>query len=333
MNNLTKLGGLIVFAIALFFYSKCGPEGNWTGREYMPDMGHSIAYEANVDGYYQYNMWGGQESRSAYSQPRLEPNGVIARGSETYHYGNTEEERKRANAEITSNPIAFTKAGFDKGKALYDIYCGICHGKKGDGMGQLYNEGKGAYPVMPQNLMKDTFKNSNDGLFYHAIMHGKNAMGSYKDKLNHEERWLVIHYIRSLQFGGDVQTDADKRLDSVLVAPKPAGEMERVVSLYNVFFNTGLSTLRSNSMTELDAVAGVLKKYPNIKIQVNGHTDNVGDPSANMVLSNDRAREVMGYLIDSGVAANRLNYKGYGSTKPISSDMAKNRRVDLTILN
>jgi outer membrane protein OmpA-like peptidoglycan-associated protein len=339
MNNLSKLGGLVLVAIAMFFYSKCGSNGNWTGREYMPDMAHPIAYEANVEGHSYYNTWAAGstgfsvDDRSMYTQPRLSPDGALARGHEVYHYGNTEDERKRATAEITTNPIPFTKAGYDKGKVLYDIYCGVCHGKKADGNGVLYKEGAGPYPVMPQNLMKDTFKNANDGLFYHAIMHGKNVMGSYKTKLDVEERWLVIHYIRSLQFGGDVKTDADKRLDSTLVAPKPAAGVERIVSLYNVFFNTGLHTLRSNSMTELDAVASVLNKYPNINIQVNGHTDNAGDPATNMVLSNDRALEVMNYLIDSGVSAKRLSYKGYGSTKPISTDMAKNRRVDLTILN
>ena len=89
----------------------------------------------------------------------------------------------------------------DRAKALYDVNCGICHGEKGDGLGYLVSdENKNVkYPAAPANFLQDTFYNSTNGRFYHAIMYGLNVMGAYADKLDFEERWQVIHYIRSLQ--------------------------------------------------------------------------------------------------------------------------------------
>lgn len=57
----------------------------------------------------------------------------------------------------------------------------------------------GKYPAQPAILVSDEFIAASNGRFYHAIMHGKNVMGAYSDKLSYKERWEVIQYIRSLQ--------------------------------------------------------------------------------------------------------------------------------------
>jgi len=131
---------------------------------------------------------------------------IPANGSVPYYYGDTEPERARATKEITSNPFPITTQSLIHGKELYNIYCGICHGEKADGHGYLVRDEDpakgivaGVYPAAPANFMLDTFLNSTPGRFYHAIMHGKNVMGSYADKLSYKERWDVIHYIRSLE--------------------------------------------------------------------------------------------------------------------------------------
>ncbi|MCB0687580.1 MAG: c-type cytochrome, partial [Saprospiraceae bacterium] len=111
----------------------------------------------------------------------------------------TEEERTRAMAEITTNPFPITADGLDRGKQLYVVYCGICHGDKGDGAGYLVREDGGVYPAQPANFLLPDFVSSSEGRYYYAIMYGKNVMGGYSDKLSYEERWEVIHYIRSLQ--------------------------------------------------------------------------------------------------------------------------------------
>ena len=103
---------------------------------------------------------------------------------------------------IIENPFPITTAGLAEGKHLYDIFCGICHGKKGGGNGLIYDTDQNPlakYPAAPANLLSEEFVSATNGRYYHAIMHGKNVMGGYADKISYEERWQVIHYIRSLQ--------------------------------------------------------------------------------------------------------------------------------------
>jgi outer membrane protein OmpA-like peptidoglycan-associated protein len=117
--------------------------------------------------------------------------------------------------------------------------------------------------------------------------------------------------------------------------------------LANVFFDLGKSTLRPESKVELNDFVAYLKKNPKIKIELGGHTDSRGNKDENLKLSNDRAKTVYDYLIANGVLANRLSYKGFGSTQPIYTDEAisklnsdiekeqahqKNRRTVYTIL-
>ncbi len=217
---------MVFLCSACSVWHSCSPaEGNKTGHEYMPDMAHSIAVEANTDNYYFYHTWDGRQNYRNYAQPLMPVKGTIARGALAesaissngaedlsnnairtthsghvpYYYGNSEEERARASREITRNPVALTADGLASGKELYLIYCGICHGEKGDGAGYLVRDDGGVYPAQPANLIKDEFIGSSEGRLYHAIMHGKNVMLGYADKLSYTERWNVIHYIRSLQ--------------------------------------------------------------------------------------------------------------------------------------
>ena len=81
-----------------------------------------------------------------------------------------------------------------------------------------------------------------------------------------------------------------------------------------------------------------MTQYPNLVIEISGHTDNVGDDQSNLTLSNNRAKSVTDYLISKGIAANRLKAIGYGKNKPLTSNSSvegrsKNRRIDLKILN
>ncbi|MBK9734389.1 MAG: cytochrome c [Saprospiraceae bacterium] len=216
MNIKYQISAFFIGLMVMFMYSCQSAKGNQTGSEYMPDMAHSVAYEANSYGFYSFNRWGTKNDLHAMVQPRNPINGTIARGyagtlhegrgitykqngSVPYYYSDTEEERTRATSEIIKNPYPITKAGLESGKVLYNINCGICHGEKGDGNGYLVREDGGKYPAQPANFMLDTFINSSNGRYYHSVMYGRNVMGGYSDKLSYEERWNVIHYIRSLQ--------------------------------------------------------------------------------------------------------------------------------------
>lgn len=90
--------------------------------------------------------------------------------------------------------------------------------------------------------------------------------------------------------------------------------------LANVFFDLNKSTLRPESKLELNKFASYLKSNPKMKIELGGHTDSRGNKDENLKLSADRAKSVYEYLISTGIPAERMGYKGYGSTQPIISD-------------
>ncbi|MGB1217388.1 MAG: OmpA family protein, partial [Saprospiraceae bacterium] len=125
---------------------------------------------------------------------------VPVNGKVPYYIPNTDAGRAYAYeaTELTNNPFPITKEGLARGKELYNIYCGICHGEKGDGNGWLARDDS-PYNAGPTNYLTDDLIDAKNGRYYHVIMHGKGVMGAYKDKISHEERWQVIHWIRALQ--------------------------------------------------------------------------------------------------------------------------------------
>ena len=108
------------------------------------------------------------------------------------------------------------------------------------------------------------------------------------------------------------------------------------IALRNIFFDTGKSTLRAESNTELDRLVKLLKDVPNLKIEISGHTDNTGSATLNNELSKARAEAVVTYLKSKGIAANRLTSEGYGSSQPVATNNTaagrqENRRTEFKI--
>jgi len=109
------------------------------------------------------------------------------------------------------------------------------------------------------------------------------------------------------------------------------------VILRNVFFNTGAFDLLSESKIELQKLIEFLNLNKTVFIEIEGHTDNVGSEEMNQKLSESRAKEVYKYLINKGIDNNRMKYKGYGLTQPVSSNdtpegRALNRRTEFIII-
>jgi len=236
INNKNIINLILALVVAVVMLESCGRAGvNETGTEFMPDMAHSVAYEANIYNYYHLNTWDDESvlKLKELSNPREPVAGTIARGyvgtanaqnaallngtysnnairmapngSVPYYYADTDAGRASAIANIISNPYPITAEGLERGKELYIINCGICHGEKGAADGYLARDGS-PYPAAPANFLTAAFRDTSNGAYYHSIMYGKNVMGGYADKLSYEERWQVIHYIRSQQaaeFGFD----------------------------------------------------------------------------------------------------------------------------------
>ncbi len=117
-------------------------------------------------------------------------------------------------------------------------------------------------------------------------------------------------------------------------APLRAGT---AVTLHNVFFEFAKATLEKESYLELDRMIALLVKNPNMAIEVQGHTDNVGSDAANMRLSQQRADAVKEYFLSKGVVTDRVKSTGFGESKPVASNettegQAMNRRVEFVIL-
>lgn len=120
---------------------------------------------------------------------------------------------------------------------------------------------------------------------------------------------------------------------SLIKSPLSKDDMETLKRASEmVFFNTGSAEIKKESYDELDKIATILKKHPQVRALVEGHTDNTGGDDLNMRLSKERAKAVKDYLVSKGVEESRLKSEGYGPTRPIASNdteagRAKNRRV------
>ncbi|MGC6437513.1 MAG: c-type cytochrome [Flavobacteriaceae bacterium] len=148
--------------------------------QFFPNMYEPVGYEA----YGEYDVFPN-------SQEALLPvEGTIARGYSLYDYQNTNE---GYDAALTNLKSPLTSTDTKRGKELYDIYCGICHGTKGAGQGKLVKREK----ILGVPSYAD--RPITQGSIYHVIYYGKNSMGSYANLLNEEERWQVTAYVEQLR--------------------------------------------------------------------------------------------------------------------------------------
>ena len=150
--------------------------------QYFPDMYESLAYEtyAESDGF----------SNGVEAQVPVE--GTIPRGWEPYDYPDSNEGYEAAKVELLS-PIEVNDLNLAQGEELYEIYCSVCHGAKGDGMGILAQREK--FLGIPAYIDREI----TPGSIYHVLMYGINAMGSHAGQVNEEERWLIAQYVMKLR--------------------------------------------------------------------------------------------------------------------------------------
>jgi len=115
-------------------------------------------------------------------------------------------------------------------------------------------------------------------------------------------------------------------------------EPPRVFTLNNVLFDTGSATIKPSSNNELKELFDYMSLKPDLKVEIAGHTDDVGNDESNLTLSQQRADAVRNWLIRRGISADRITAKGYGETQPVASNKTgegkqKNRRTEVRLLN
>ena len=130
------------------------------------------------------------------------------------------------------------------------------------------------------------------------------------------------------------QPDSTYNID---IALQPLASNALIV-LHNIFFDVNKYDLKNASQVELDRIVQLLKENATLKIEIIGHTDNVGKSSDNLKLSASRAQSVVAYLAARGIDPGRLIAKGLGDTQPVASNnteagRSQNRRTELKVIS
>ena len=155
---------------------------------------------------------------------------------------------------------------------------------------------------------------------------------------NGRSLWLQVEVSNGGEnYGLTIVEEAEMKQDVEFTAGDLAEALKTKgsIAIRNILFDTGKATIKPESAGALAIIADVLKGDEALKIEIQGHTDNVGAPAANLKLSQDRAAAVKAYLVSTGgIAAARLTTAGLGDTKPVADNTtddgrAQNRRVEL----
>ncbi len=198
----------LVGVVAAALLAGCKAKGDYPGREYAPNMYHSVAYEPlsqikdkeagrwvnsldnNRGEYYNsndYNPYGMNMRLPVPNTVRRNSNGWLP-----YRGANDTTGLRVANKLV--NPYEATPAILTQGKLLYEINCKHCHGAKGAGDGLVADK----YPGVA-NLTGDAIKGVSEGHIFHVITYGKGLMGSHGSQVSEEERWKIAKYVKQLQ--------------------------------------------------------------------------------------------------------------------------------------
>ncbi len=180
MRNIINIAVFIIISMSL---TSCFDKKTPNYR-YMPNMYTAIGPETNGE----YEILPNEQSNM------LPVVGTIPRGWKPYDYENTIEGKALAIAEL-KNPLEVTDKNLEEGKKLYTIYCGLCHGDKGDGQGILVKREK--FLGIPSYA--DKGRNINDGSIYHTMMYGLNSMGSHASQTSEKDRWQIAMHVMDLK--------------------------------------------------------------------------------------------------------------------------------------
>ncbi|MDQ3393533.1 MAG: cytochrome c [Bacteroidota bacterium] len=186
----------------------CSAGGDNPGTEFSPNMYNSVAYEPYTQiTDTESGLWlsSGMEGRGEfYNSNTMNPYGMnmrqppantVPRGRNmaAIPYRIPADSVELAARSIT-NPVEATEQALNQGQALYTSYCYPCHGKAGQGdgpVGQVY--------LGVANFASDRLKNAPEGHIFHVITHGRGRMYPHGSQISPEDRWKIVHYVKTLQ--------------------------------------------------------------------------------------------------------------------------------------
>ncbi|MDD5570434.1 MAG: OmpA family protein [Bacteroidales bacterium] len=234
---------------------------------------------------------------------------------------------------------AYYASNRPNGKGRLDIYSFDLYKEARPGMttymkGRIFDNQKKLIPdarielidLETKQTAAITYSNECDGEFLFCIPSNKNYA------LNVSKTGYLF-YSENFSLKG-IHDIKNPFLADIVLVPVEAGQ---TVVLKNIFFEFDKFDLKPESIVELEKLKDFLNKNKSLKIELSGHTDNVGDDKHNQILSENRAKAVYDYLIKNNIAQERLSYKGYGETKPIDTNntekgRANNRRTEFKVI-
>lgn len=169
-------------------------------------------------------------------------------------------------------------------------------------------------------------------------------LGSAVSNRSDRTKGVLLGAVVGATIGGLVGRQMDRQeaelrqqMQGTGVEVKREGDTIRLQAPENITFDTGMANIKPQFRPVLDQLAYSVSQYPDTVLRIEGHTDSVGSAAFNQTLSENRAHSVAGYLIQRGVAANRVESLGYGFSRPIADNAteygrAQNRRVEVLIV-
>lgn len=328
------------------FYSTRDASGKWT-------QGRSVGDVINTEGNDK-TPFIHTDSKTLYFTSEVGPNRLGAGGYDIFYsrqgedgkwskpinigYPINTKEDEHGLIVSTDGKMAYFDSGRLKGKGGLDIYrfelypearpekVVIVKGELKDVEGNVVSDARVEIKYANDNKIEEAVIDKEEGKFYAVVKTEKpqDIVVTVKKEGSAFESKLIA------------QKDLDKPVikeNNLTVAPLEKGKS---YTLNDILFATNSYELSAKSKFVIDQFIDFLKESPNVKIEIQGHTDNEGDAGRNLELSNNRARAVMEYITGKGVNGSRLAYKGYGQEKPkvpntTPENKAKNRRTEFFI--
>lgn len=325
------------------YVSKKGTDGVWTKAEKLPGTVNTPYREETVlihpDGhtlYFSSNGHPGMGGLDIYLS-RKDENGIWGEAKNLGYPINTPNDENSLMVS-TNGELAYFSSNMEGGFGSFDIYSFELY-PEARPIAVTYMKGKvfddetkgplGAkfelIDLETAEVVYSAQSNTINGEFLIPITYGKNYA------LNVEEEGYLF-YSENFKM-----KEVNSEEPYILNVPLLKVEVGSELVLRNVFFETDKFVLEPESILELNKLIAFLNNNPKVKIEVEGHTDDQGNEAHNRTLSTQRAKSVYSYLMDNGIAKERLEYKGYASDLPLSSNdteegRANNRRTSVKII-